>query len=153
MPGFALGADVVEIGMSGRPDGSKVWFDPLGVLIQPGQTVRWTNHDKGNSHTATAYAPENQGHPRRIPDGATPFDSDYLLPGESFETVLTVPGVYDYLCLPHEMAGMVGRIIVAAPEPGDLTGYPDGDLPKVVLDGFPSITEILKQKNVYRMGG
>lgn len=77
--------------MSGRPDGSRVWFDPFGVLIQPGQTVRWTNLDKANSHTATAYAPANFDHPRRIPDGAAPFDSDYLLPDESFEVTLEVP--------------------------------------------------------------
>ena len=29
--------------------------------------------------------------------------------------MLTVEGVYDYFCAPHEMAGMVGRIIVGRP--------------------------------------
>ena len=27
----------------------------------------------------------------------------------------TVTGVYDYFCIPHEEAGMVGRIIVGSP--------------------------------------
>lgn len=153
LPGLALGGEVVEIAMSGRPDGSKVWFDPAGVLIRPGQTVRWTNRDKGNSHTATAYAPENNDHPRRIPDGAAPFNSGYLLPGETFEVTLDVPGVYDYFCIPHELAGMVGRIIVAEPGQGDVTAYPDDDLPKVVLDGFPPIGDILKQGIVHRGDG
>ena len=39
--------------MRGKADGSHVWFDPIGVHVQPGQTVRWTNRDPGNSHTVT----------------------------------------------------------------------------------------------------
>ncbi len=41
----AWGAEPVDINMSGNADGSLVWFDPIGLLIQPGQTVRWTNRD------------------------------------------------------------------------------------------------------------
>ena len=36
------------------------------------------------------------------------------MPGEAFEVMLTEPGVYDYYCVPHEHAGMVGRIVVGA---------------------------------------
>ncbi|MDN5785848.1 plastocyanin/azurin family copper-binding protein [Pseudorhodobacter sp.] len=147
-PGLAIGGPVAEIAMAGRPDGSKVWFDPYGVLIAPGQTVRWTNHDKANSHTATAYAPENDDHPRRIPEGAKPFNSDYLLPGESFEVTLEIPGVYDYFCIPHEMSGMVGRIIVAKPGETDFKDYPRGDLDDMVINGFPSIADILARGSV-----
>lgn len=142
-PGLAFGSSVVGIKMSGRPDGSKVWFDPYGVAIRPGQTVRWTNTDKSNSHSATAYAPDDYDHPRRIPDGAKPFDSGLLLPGETFEVTLTVPGVYDYFCIPHELAGMVGRIVVAAPGQTGFGTYPDDDLPQIVLAGFPTVAEIL----------
>jgi len=53
--------------MQGNPDGSKVWFDPIGVLVQPGQTIRWTNRDPGNAHTTTAYHPKNFEHAHRIP--------------------------------------------------------------------------------------
>ena len=28
---------------------------------------------------------------------------------------MNVPGVYDYFCMPHEEAGMVGRLIVGQP--------------------------------------
>src|SRR3954470_11287339 len=106
-------AETVEISMRGNADGSKVWFDPMGVLVQPGQTIRWTNRDPGNAHTTTAYYPKNFEHPRRIPEGAEPWNSDCLLPNETFSVTLTVEGVYDYFCIPHEHAGMVGRIIVA----------------------------------------
>ena len=89
----AAGSDIVEITMHGNTDGSVVWFDPQGVLVRPGQTVRWTNRDPGNSHTSTAYHPMNDGHPLRIPPGAQPWNSDYLLPDQSFEAVLNAPGV------------------------------------------------------------
>src|SRR3546814_14143555 len=78
----------------------------------------WVNRDTGNAHTATAYHPANFDRPRRVPPGADGWDSDYLLPGEGFALTLTVPGVYDYYCIPHEHVGMVGRIIVGEPGPG-----------------------------------
>lgn len=139
----AFAGSVIDIEMSGRPDGSKVWFDLYGLLIRPGQTVRWTNRDPSNAHTATSYHPDIYDRARRIPEGAEPFDSDYLLPDESFEVTLIVPGVYDYYCIPHEMAGMVGRIIVAEPGQTDFTDYGAGDLDTAALEALPSIADIL----------
>jgi hypothetical protein len=49
----------------------------------------------------------------RTPRDARP--SDVLQPGEHFDLTLSVPGVYDYFCAPHEQAGMVGRLVVGAP--------------------------------------
>ena len=57
--------------------------------------VQWTNKDAGNSHTTTAYHPDNEDRPLRIPAGADPWNSDYLLPDQSFSVVLIEPGVYD----------------------------------------------------------
>lgn len=99
----AAGAAVaVEIGMVGNADGSVVRFEPAGVLVEPGQEIRWVNRDAGNSHTTTAYHPGNRGRPLRIPQGAKSWDSDYLLPEQVFSLRLDVPGVYDYFCRPHE---------------------------------------------------
>jgi plastocyanin len=89
--------------------GATVWFDPIGLWIAPGQTVRWVV--AANVHTTTAYHPKNAEHSLRIPEGGMPWDSSFLVqPGAQFEVTLTVEGVYDYLCMPHEAAGMVGRI-------------------------------------------
>ena len=101
--------------------GTQVAFEPVGLLIQPGQTVRWRNAGN-NVHTTTAYHPDNDDHPLRIPETAPPWDSGYLVnPGDQFEVTLTVEGVYDYFCAPHEIAGMVGRIVVGRPAgPGSL---------------------------------
>ena len=49
-----------------------------------------------------------------FPTAAKPWNSDYLLPDETFSVTLTEKGVYDYYCVPHEHAGMVGRIVVGA---------------------------------------
>ena len=131
-----------EISMSGTGNGSHVWFRPRGLLIQPGQTVRWVNHNVGNVHTVTAYHPDN-GKPLRIPEGAKSWDSGYLMPQESFSVVFDIPGVYDYFCIPHEHAGMVGRIVV-----GDAvsSNEPYGDsnrlLPEAAVAGFPAVAKI-----------
>lgn len=145
-PAPATSGTVVEVAMAGTGNGSRVWFDPIGLLVQPGRTIRWINRDPGNAHTATAYHPSNFDRPRRIPPGAAAWDSDYLLPGEVFEVTLSEPGVYDYYCVPHEMAGMVGRIVVGMPGP-----VPDADdrLPAPALRAFPAIREIL-EKGVVR---
>jgi hypothetical protein len=121
----AAGADVVEIAMQGAGGGAKVWYDPVGLHVRPGQTVRWSNRDAGNAHTVTAYHPAIFGRPRRIPAAARPWDSD-----------------------------MVGRIVVGAPPPGAAEQPPDPDLaplPEVALNGFPPVAEIL-ERGVVRRG-
>lgn len=146
-----LAAGPAEIVMRGDADGAHVWFDPAGLLVPPGTTVRWVNRDAGNAHTATAYDPANLERPRRIPATATPWDSDYLLPDESFEVMLTAPGVYDFCCIPHEHAGMVGRIVVGA-IPADWQGWPDAGLPQAAVAGFPDAATIVAQGTVQAAG-
>ena len=139
------GGEIVEIKMQGNEDGSHVWFDPIGILIKPGQTIRWINLNPGNSHTTTAYNPANFERPLRMPKAAKSWDSDYLLPNESFSVTFTEQGVYDYFCIPHEHAGMVGRIIVGEPEMHgwtELVGT-NGDLPEVALKAFPMVEDIM----------
>jgi plastocyanin len=155
-PRLPLAAAAVEIRMVGNADGSQVWFDPVGLRIEPGQTIRWINLDPGNSHTATAYHPKNFERPLRIPEGADPWDSDYLLPNESFTVTLTLEGVYDFFCVPHEHAGMVGRIIAGRPSPSSasrLSAQAPGaeSIPEIALRAFPSVDEIMRQGVVRRV--
>ena len=146
----------VDIRMQGNADGSHVWFDPVGLRVAPGQTIRWINVDPGNSHTATAYHPRNLERPLRIPETAEPWNSDYLLPDESFWVTLTVEGVYDFFCIPHEHAGMVGRIIVGQPgrSPADsLSAQAAGGepIPEIALRAFPPIDEIMRRGIIRRV--
>ncbi|EYD74241.1 Halocyanin [Rubellimicrobium mesophilum DSM 19309] len=144
-PRLVRAAGTEVLGMRGSARGERVWFAPQGLAVAPGTTLRWTNRDPGNSHTTTAYHPDLYGRPLRIPEGATPWDSGLLLPDESFEVTLERPGVYDYYCQPHEMAGMVGRIVVGQPgDPGWEEASADpGDLPDMALMAFPTVEAIL----------
>jgi plastocyanin len=149
-PRLPLAGEPVEIRMQGNTDGSHVWFDPVGLRVEPGQTIRWINLDPGNSHTATAYHPQNFERPLRIPEGAEPWNSDYLLPNESFSVTLTVEGVYDFYCVPHEHAGMVGRIIVGQPGRSPTSSsstQPAGSepIPESALRALPAVDDIMRQ--------
>ncbi|MGH7122192.1 MAG: plastocyanin/azurin family copper-binding protein [Acetobacteraceae bacterium] len=152
---FAAGEPVV-IRMVSNQSGSYVGFDPIGLLIQPGQRVRW--ECVANIHTTTAYSPKNANHSLRIPKAAEPWNSGYLFPGKTFEWTFTVPGAYDYFCTPHEMAGMVGRIIVGDPAgPGTLPfdyflHLPNPPhwlpVPPAAQQAFPPIREIMQKRRV-----
>lgn len=141
-------ANEIVISMAGTPTGAHVWFRPQGLLIQAGQAIRWENREVANVHTVTAYHPDN-GKPLRIPDDAQSWNSGYLMPGESFTRVFHIPGVYDYYCIPHEHAGMVGRIVVGHMD-ASVHPYQDSDalLPAAALAGLPSVAQILQDKQV-----
>ncbi|HET9068253.1 MAG TPA: plastocyanin/azurin family copper-binding protein [Amaricoccus sp.] len=147
VPAASRAAQTVTIRMRGDARGAHVGFDPVGLRLQPGDTVRWLNVDPGNAHTATAYAPANFDRPRRIPAAAQAWDSDYLLDEESFTVTLTAEGIYDYYCVPHEHAGMVGRLIVGDPaaDPWIDASGAAGDLPEVALAAFPTVAAIMER--------
>lgn len=155
-------ADRVEV-IEMRSDvlGTRVWFDPIGLYVEPGTTVRWIVRE--NVHTTTAYHPTNDRHPLRIPERALPWNSGFLVnPGDHFDVTLTEPGVYDYYCMPHEVAGMVGRIVVGEPGgPGAeafdyWVGRPGTDgwrhVPDAARQAFPSIARILVDRRVHASG-
>jgi len=156
------GQEVVTIRMIQSADGSRVYFDPVGVHISPGQMIRWVQ--ESGYHSTTAYHPSNSNHELRIPEGAEPWDSGILQThapekGSTFEHTFTQEGVYDYFCQPHEAAGMVGRIVVGRPLDGPGTrsfNYAPQKGWKPVPPGaqkeFPSVSRIL-EKGVVHQGG
>lgn len=143
---------VETVAMHGTARGERVWFAPRGLAVAPGMTIRFVNRDPGNSHTATAYHPSVLDRVRRIPMAAAPWDSGFLLPGESFEVTLTAPGVYDFYCQPHEPMGMAGRIVVGGPEtPGWEGPVADtADVTQELLAALPAVEAILAEG---RIGG
>jgi plastocyanin len=151
VPRLLLATAEEKIEMRGTARGEHVWFAPYGLAVAAGTTVRFVNRDPGNSHTATAYHPDILDRPLRIPPRAVPWDSGYLLPGDAFEVTLTVPGVYDYYCQPHEFGGMVGRIVVGSPgSPGwQAASWEKGDLPPEALGVFPPVEAILRDRRLF----
>jgi len=83
------------------PDGEFV-FDPHAVRIEPGTLVRWLWESDGHN-----VVPVDQ------PDGADWTGvEDIEKDGHSYEFTFETPGTYEYVCEPHEGAGMRGYVVV-----------------------------------------
>jgi len=98
-------------------------FRPATLTVEPGTTVVWRN-TSSHAHTVTAFED-------RLPDGAGYFASGgydsrdearaaweaesggALYQGEVFEHTFEAPGTYDYYCIPHLGADMLGTVEVA----------------------------------------
>ncbi|WP_435348076.1 plastocyanin/azurin family copper-binding protein [Haloarchaeobius sp. HRN-SO-5] len=109
---------------------TELYFDPIGLLVQPGETVSFEM--VSGAHSATAYHPDNTAAlRRRIPDGAPPWDTGVWSDVGTFRNVtFETPGTHDYYCIPHKAVGMVGRIVVDRPGgPAEESPNPDYDLP------------------------
>lgn len=132
----APGTHVVEM----VSDGGEEFFEPDRLYIRPGDTVRWVL-DSG-FHSTTAYHPDNSGHPLRIPEGATPWDSGLIRrDGEQFEVTFEYDGVYCYYCTPHEALAMIGMVVVGKPQAGEPGMLPPQDgLPKSAKE---KLTELM----------
>ncbi len=107
--GTALAAGPVVIQMRDTPPS----FYPAKVTIKAGQTVEWKN--TGNTIHGATNNPDNvvQKTDVAVPGGTQPFDSGFVPPGGTYKYTFTKAGVYKYVCIPHEMAGMKGEITVA----------------------------------------
>ena len=129
-----------------RTEGGNFRFDPVGLRLEPGESLVWLN--MGDFHTATAFHPDHSDLlgpdvPLRIPEGAEPFHSGMLglSGGTEFEHRFTVPGLYDYFCQPHYSFGMVGRLIVGSGE--GIRPRPLSELNEASREQIPSAEAIL----------
>ncbi len=87
-------------------------FAPTEITIKAGDTVEWRNTGS-IGHTATADPGRAPGSKNiELPAGAETFDSGWVKGGQMFRHTFSEPGVYRYICLPHERARMFGTVIV-----------------------------------------
>jgi len=91
-------------------------FEPQEVTIKVGEAVAWVN-DSPIPHTATGDPAQNPVDTTRpelvqLPDGAEPWGSELLQPGQTYAHTFVVPGRYAYICVPHVLSGMQGTITV-----------------------------------------
>lgn len=106
-PPGGRGPVAAEVGMN-----NQLRFTPDTVRIRVGETVRWTN-SSDVVHTVTADPGKTVNRSNvNLPGGASTFDSGDIAPGAVFEYTFTVAGEYRYICVPHELAGMVGVVLV-----------------------------------------
>ncbi|MFC5367141.1 halocyanin domain-containing protein [Salinirubrum litoreum] len=88
-------------------------FDPPAVRVDPGTTVVWEWSGKGNAHNVVAE------------DGS--FESELTTDaGHTFEQTFEATGVYKYACVPHEMMGMKGVVVVGGRGSGGGAGESSG---------------------------
>ncbi len=87
-----------------------VKFDPMFLVVEPGDTVTWTNMPAHLVETIDEMVPEGQ-------------EKILSKMGETVSTTFTVEGVVTYKCTPHWGARMGGMILVG--EPDDLAGTLD----------------------------
>lgn len=78
-------------------------FEPAFLQIAPGDSVTFVPLDP--SHNTAS----KKG---MLPEGAEAWNSKV---NEEFTVILTVEGVYGYVCSPHYEMGMVGIIVVGDP--------------------------------------
>lgn len=87
-------------------------FKPERITVKAGTAVTWRNtSDVVHTVTADAALAKDKRHVM-LPAGAKPFNSGDIKPGERFEYTFDVRGTCRYFCIPHEMAGMVGEVVV-----------------------------------------
>lgn len=99
---------------SGAPDSVTIHlvaFEPQTLEVARGDTVTWTQTDKGSVHTVTSGTVDTD------PTGATTthadgtFDSGQLTEGKQFSFTFPRPGTYPYYCVIHQ-ATMRGEVRV-----------------------------------------
>jgi len=98
-----------------------VAFEPAELTVSQGDTVAWV-HDGGEAHSVTALGDG-------IPEGATywasgGFESEdaarsgwesgegAVQSGQYYTHTFETTGTHEYVCIPHEAAGMVGSVTV-----------------------------------------
>ena len=89
-------------------------FDPVDMTVKVGDTVTWTNTGSV-PHTTTCDPSKalDKSHIKQ-PDGGDTWDSGLLNSGQTYSHTFKVAGDYQYVCLPHEAANMIGKITVQA---------------------------------------
>lgn len=84
-------------------------YDPTGIHVHPGDVVLFSAETP--DHGVAAYH-ERHGRQNRVPDEVGPIAAPLIPAGGYWLVRLTTPGVYDFYCPPHQVFGMVMRIVV-----------------------------------------
>ncbi len=95
-------------------------WQPMVLMVEPGDTVQWTNMVGHNVQLLEGMHPE----------GAELFESK--MGEENFTVTLEKEGAYVYICTPHVSTGMVGVVVVGKTPPDNLAAL-DAALPDVAI--------------------
>ena len=100
-------------------DGQTYKFDPANLTIKQGDGVKWIMVSGGPHNVAfdPAKVPDDAeaALAANMPNQQMPLSGPYLTqPNESYTVSFAgvKPGTYDYVCTPHIMMGMTGKLTV-----------------------------------------
>ena len=104
------GEPAVTVTVGAEGNNGTYAFDPPAVRVDPGTTVVWEWTGKGGAHNVVAE------------DGS--FESELTdESGHTFEYTFEESGVTKYACVPHEMMGMKGAVVVGGGESDESGGF------------------------------
>lgn len=117
------GCAVLQADTQGDVQMRSVSFDPAEYTVEVGDEVTWHNPST-RSHTVTAYEDGIPAEGEYFASGG--FDSEAaardgwsggdfggaVTSGESYSHAFEVAGTFNYVCIPHETGGMIGRVVV-----------------------------------------
>lgn len=87
-------------------------FYPEEIEIKPGDTVEWKNTSELIHTVSDDPAQAVIKKDASMPEGAKPFTSGKIEPGQTYQHTFNKAGTYKYFCTIHEVEGMRGIIIV-----------------------------------------
>lgn len=124
-------------------------FDPVGLHVKTGETVRFLNASI-QMITLTAYHPDNDNHELRIPEAARAFDLDLGRERVFQDWTFDVEGTYDYFSRYQELLGMIGRIVVGRPGgPGEKRwGYGGRDGRNPIYEAVHKTAKLLDSQEI-----
>ncbi len=127
----ALGAMVLLCGVASQAAAENVVIDASGMSFitqatgevgvayaMPGDRIVWRGMMMGG-HNTEAYE-------ELIPEGAEYWKSS--IGQNQFTYTVEQPGLYVYMCTPHEQTGMIGALVVGEGKPHNLQAVLDHEL-------------------------
>mmetsp|Transcript_16166 Transcript_16166/g.30068 ORF Transcript_16166/g.30068 Transcript_16166/m.30068 type:complete len:229 (-) Transcript_16166:34-720(-) len=104
----ALAAKATEV-VAGT-DANPLSFAPQDITICKGDAVVWKGL-RGLPHNIIF---ADKGVPKGVDALALSTVDDLENEGQTYKATFTIPGTYDYFCIPHLTAGMIGKITVSS---------------------------------------
>lgn len=87
-------------------------YVPEKITVKVGTTVEFRNTGQVVHDVTTDASIAQDKADVSLPPDAKPFDSGFIMPGQSWSYTFTVPGRYLYACIPHEKDRMIGEVLV-----------------------------------------
>lgn len=91
---------------------SQIQYFPATLHVKRGATVTWLNKSYYSQSATCDPNKDGGGRSASLPNGAQPWSSGLLYPGQRYSRKFDTPGTYVYFSLPRLSPNTMGTIIV-----------------------------------------